>query len=140
MPNGGTMLDKVFALQPPLALDEYERLVEEALMYARRISDCRIVLLGPGAFNEDTSESYEVHSPELWSAVNQMILGLATRFGLSSINMQGVMSDDGYEVFIPNNHRPSEQGHQAIAREVVRVLTREIAMSQQNQQMAVRHR
>lgn len=127
-----TMIDKVFALQPLLTLDEYERLVEEALLYAKQISTCRIVLMGAGRFNEDSNENYELQSPELWSAVNQMVLRLAARLGLPVINMQGVMTDQGYEVFIPNNHRPSEQGHQAIAREVVRVLTREIAMSQHN--------
>jgi hypothetical protein len=97
------------------------------------VSNCRIVLIGPGAFNEDTSEDYEVHSPELWSAVNRMILGLAARLGLASINMQGAMADDGFDGFIPNNHRPSAQGHQAIAREVVRVLAEEIALSRHDQ-------
>lgn len=123
-----TIIDKTFSVQPPLTLDRYERLVEAALSYARHISSRRIILMGPGRFNDDTHEDYPVHSPELWSSVNEMVARLGARFNLPVINMQDALTECGGEVFIPNNHRFSEFGHEVVGREVARVLTAELRM------------
>jgi hypothetical protein len=42
------------AVYPPLAIDEYERLIDEAVEFSRRRSTCRVILFGPGGLNEDT--------------------------------------------------------------------------------------
>lgn len=122
-----TMLDKAFAVRRPISLEEYETLIEEALKDARESSSCRIVLMGPGRFNEDTIEDYAVHSPELWSSVNQMVMRVGKRLGVAVIDAQAALTDHGAEVFTPSNHRWSEYGHEVIAREVEAALASQIA-------------
>jgi hypothetical protein len=121
-----TLIDKTFAVKPPLTLDEYERLVEDATRQAKRTSSCRMIFLGPGRFNDDTIEDYVVHSPELWESVNQIVLRLGARLDVPVIDMQGALSQYGGEVFIPNNHRFSEFGHEIVGREVAIVLASQI--------------
>lgn len=110
----------------PLSLDHYERLVEEGVRVCRSTGSCRVVLMGPGRFNEDTTEKYQIHSPELWTAVNKMILGLGERLGVAVINAQEALSEYGGEVFLPGNHRFSTYGHEVVAREVESVLASQI--------------
>ena len=110
----------------PLSLDHYERLVEEGVQVCRSTGSCRVVLMGPGRFNEDTTERYQIHSPELWRAVNEMILGLGERLGVPVINAQEALSEYGGEVFLPGNHRFSTYGHEVVAREVETVLASQI--------------
>jgi hypothetical protein len=74
--------------------------------------------MGPGRFNDDTHEDYPVHSPELWSSVNRMVSRVGERLGVPVIDVQEALSEYGSEVFILNNHRWSEYGHEIIAREV----------------------
>jgi hypothetical protein len=126
-PNQHTILDKAFAVHPPLSLDEYERLVCEAVEFCQRSSACRVVLMGPGRFNEDTIEDYAVHSPEVFSAVNQMVLRIGKRLNVPVINAQEALAEYGGEVFAPNNHRWSEYGQGVIAREVESVLASQIS-------------
>lgn len=121
-----TVLDKMVAVHGPIPLDEYERLLQEALEFCQRTSPCRLVLMGPGGFNEDTNEDYAVHSPELWASVNRMVLRLGARLNLPVINAQEALAECGGEVFTPNNHRWSEYGHEVIAREVETVLASQV--------------
>ncbi len=123
-----TLIDKTFAVQPPLTLDKYEHLVEEALCYAKQISSCRIILLGAGRFNDDTVEDYAIHSPELWSSVNRMVVRLGARLNLPVIDMQDALTEHGGEVFISNNHKFSEFGHEVVGREVALVLSAQLRM------------
>jgi len=124
----GKVFDKAFVVQPPLGLEEYERLVEEALLDCGRITSCRFVLMGPGRFNEDTNEVYPVHNPELWSSVNQMILRLGQRRNVAVVNTQEALNDHSGEVFTANNHRFSRTGHEVVGREVANVLASQIAI------------
>jgi len=117
-PQQTTMLDKAFAMRPPISIEEYERLVEDAIEECRRSSSCRLLLMGPGRFNVDTNEDYPVHSPELWASVNRMVLRVGKRAGVPVINAQEALSEYGGEVFTPSNHRWSQFGHEVIAREV----------------------
>jgi hypothetical protein len=126
-PDQHTILDRAFAVHAPLPLDKYERLVCEAVEFCQHYSACRVVLMGPGRFNEDTIETYAVHSPELFSAVNQMVLRIGQRRNVPVINAQGALSEYGGEVFTPNNHRWSEYGQVVIAREVESVLASQIS-------------
>jgi hypothetical protein len=112
---------------PPIKLDEYERLLEEGVLYCRSKSTCQPILMGPGRFNVDTIEDYAIHSPELWSTVNQMVLRLGERLGVPVINAQETLEDYSGEVFIANNHRWSHRGHRVVAVEVERVLSTEIS-------------
>jgi hypothetical protein len=127
-PRRDTMLDKVFSLKPPIEIAEYERLVADAVSMAKQVSSCRIILMGPGLFNEDTVEHYEVHSPELWESVNEMILRLAKRFNLPMIDAQNALIGNGGGVFVNQNHRFSEHGHSLVGREVASVLAGEIRL------------
>ena len=126
-PAAATLLDSAFAWRPPISLAEYERLIEEAIGHSRRLSSCRFVLMGPGRFNEDTLEKYEVHQPELWSSVNRMVMGLAERLDAGFINTQEALGEYGGEVFNPNNHKFSPFGHQVVAREVANAVAAEVA-------------
>lgn len=120
-----TLLDRTSAIHPPVTLEEYETVLEDAIKYCN-MSNCRIVLMGPGRFNEDTIENYAIHSPDLWSSVNTMVQGLGDRWKLSFINAQETLSEYGGEVFIPENHRWSVFGHSIVAGEVRRVLANEL--------------
>ena len=120
------MLDKAFTVRQPIAIEDYERLVERAVAECKQQSTCRIVLMGPGAFNEDTIEDYQLHSPELWSSVNDMVLRVGKRMDVAVINAQAALADHGGEVFIENNHRWSEYGHEIIAREVEQALASQV--------------
>jgi hypothetical protein len=126
-PSGGfeTLLDKTSTVQPPVALDEYERLIEEAVTRYLQ-NKCRLIMIGPGRFNEDTIENYAIHSPELWSSVNAMVLRLGERHGLPVVNAQQALEGHGGEVFIRGNHRFSAYGHEIVAREVERVIASQI--------------
>jgi hypothetical protein len=84
--QASTMLDGLLATRQPIRIEEYERVVQESLLECRRLSSCGIVLIGPGRFNEDTIEEYALHSPELWSAVNQMVLRIGKRLNVAAVN------------------------------------------------------
>lgn len=131
-PQQATMLDKAFAIRQPISIDEYESLVHEAVEDCKRASSCRIVLMGPARFNEDTIEDYAVHSPELWASVNEMVLRVGKRLDVAVINAQEAFAEYGAEVFTPNNHRWSEYGHELIAREVEAVLASQVAEVSRN--------
>ena len=125
--QSSTILDRVVAVRQPISLEEYERVVQEALRECRRASSCSIVLIGPGRFNEDTAEDYPLHSPELWSSVNQMILRIGRQLNVPAVNAQAALAEYEGEVFIPRNHRWSEFGHEVVAREVEAVVASQIA-------------
>lgn len=131
-PQQATMLDKAFAIRRPVSIPEYESLVQEAVEDCKRASSCRILLMGPGRFNEDTNEDYAVHSPELWSSVNEMVLRVGARLNVAVINAQEALAEHGGEVFIPCNHRWSEYGHEVIAREVESALASQVAELSRN--------
>ena len=120
-----TLVDQSAQVRAPVSLAEYERTVEDAVL-ACAGSGCRMILMGPGRFNEDSIEDYPIHSPELWRAVNEMVLAMGVRLGLPVINAQEALEDHGGEVFIPQNHRFSSFGHQVIAKEVERVVSDQI--------------
>ncbi|HSE96855.1 MAG TPA: hypothetical protein VLD57_01205 [Blastocatellia bacterium] len=110
-----------------LGIEEYERLVQEGVEVCRSTGSCRVVLMGPGRFNEDTTENYEIHSPELWASVNEMIHRIGRRTSAAVIDAQQALSEYGGEVFLPGNHRFSNYGHEVVAREVESVLAAQLA-------------
>lgn len=122
-----TLLDKTLKQHPPLTIAAYERLINEAVEYAKQISSSRLVFIGPGTFNEDTDEDYPIHSPALWASVNEMVLRLGRRHSVPVINAQECLVGFGGGVFIPNNHRFSRLGHEIVGREVANVITSEVA-------------
>ena len=115
-------------VHPPLSIAEYERLIEEGIAICRSMRSCRVVLVGPGRFNEDTVEKHPVNTPELWAAVNEMILRVGRRTGAGVINAQEALAEHDGEVFLPGNHRFSTYGHEVVAREVEAVLASQIMM------------
>jgi len=119
-------LDRLSTWFPPVTLDEYERLIEDGIEYCRRTAACCVVLMGPGGFNEDTKQHYSIHSPELWSSVNQMVLRVGQQLSVPVINAHDAQAGGGGEVYLPNNHRWSRYGHEIVAREVECVLAANI--------------
>ncbi|MCP9495136.1 MAG: hypothetical protein MSG64_11870 [Pyrinomonadaceae bacterium MAG19_C2-C3] len=113
-------------IHPPIQLDEYERLLEQGINQCRA-NPCRVVLLGPGGFNEDTKTISKLQSPKLWSSVNQMVLGLGERLDVPVINAQEALHEHSSEVFLRNDHKFSLYGHTVIAREVEAVLAVQVA-------------
>jgi hypothetical protein len=124
-----TSLDKTFARKGPISLENYETLVSDAIADAKRTGSCRLILMGPGRFNEDTSENYELHSPELWFAVNEMLAGVAKRHEIPFIDAQEALGEHGGEVYMAANHRFSPWGHEVVAREVTRVIASQLNLS-----------
>ncbi len=109
----------------PLSIAEYERLIEEAVEYCRTVSDCRVVLLGPGGFNEDTKID-DLESPEFCEDVNRMILRLGKKLNVATINAHEVTTSLGGKIFQNGNHRWNQDGHEIMAREIESVLARQI--------------
>lgn len=122
-----TLLDNMLTTHAPLKLDEYEKKIEGAVKYCLENS-CRVVLMGPGGFNEDTHEDYPIHSPALWAAVNHMVIRIGQRFNIPIVDAQQALHECDGEVYIPNNHRWSIFGHEIVAKEVEEVLASEITI------------
>lgn len=124
-------LDKTLGLRPhvthpPLTVDEYERLLEDGINQCRRTRSWRVVLMGPGGFNEDSKMDFALQSPQLWSSVNQMVLGLGKRLDVPVINAQEALHEHSGEVYLPNDHKFSLRGQGVVAREVEAVLTDQV--------------
>jgi hypothetical protein len=124
-------LDKTLSLRPhvthpPLELDEYERLIEDGINQCRRTKSRRVVLMGPGGFNEDTKMDLALQSPKLWSAVNQMVLSLGKRLDVPVINAQEALHEYSGEMYLPNEYRLSLRGQGVVAREVEAVLADQV--------------
>jgi hypothetical protein len=115
-------------VHPPLSIEAYERLVEEALEECRQTNFCKVILMGPGRFNEDTQEDYPVHSPGLWQSVNEMVMRIGEKMNLPVINAQAALTEYSGEVFLPCNHRFSAYGHEVVAREVESVVATQLAV------------
>ena len=98
------------AVYPPLAIDEYERLIDEAVEFLRRKSNCRVILFGPGGLNEDTKTD-TAGTPELTTAVNRMVLRSAQRLGVAVVNASDLMAEHDGSVFMPGSNVYSLRGH-----------------------------
>jgi len=118
-------------VHPPLELAEYEALIESSIGYCRDTGRSRLILMGPGRFNEDTTAVLEKQSPELWSSVNQMILRVGDRLNIPTINAQDALDEHGYEVFLRHDHRFSHYGQEIVAREMAAVLASQIPILKQ---------
>jgi hypothetical protein len=128
--NASTSLDRFLSWHPPIALDEYKRLINEGIELCQA-AGCRVVLLGPGRFNEDAQMVGVTNpSPEIWTSVNEMVRNLSRAKGVAMVDCSGALSEHGGEVFLRENIRYSAFGHQVLAREVARVLASEIIILQ----------
>lgn len=116
------------AVYPPLAIDEYERLIDEAVEFSRRTSTCRVILFGPGGLNEDTKID-TAGTPELTSAVNRMVLRSGERLGVAVVNASDLMAEHDGSVFMPGTNIYSQHGHEVIAREVYSVIASQVLAS-----------
>jgi hypothetical protein len=124
------LFSKRYVLQPtvkcpPVTCDEYRELIEEALSFCQQASPCRLILMGPGGFNEDT-ETEELKSPEQCEAINQMILAVGRRLDVPVINAHDWMTSHGGKVFLPGDHRWNQWGHEVMAREIQSVVATQL--------------
>ncbi len=112
-------------VRPAVGVNDYERLIEDAVTSFQTLSDCRIVLMGPGGFNEDTKDGDEL-SPELFKSINEMIINLGIRLGVLVMNANDMMAEQDGSVFLRDNQRWSDDGHKIMAQELTSVLAAEI--------------
>lgn len=110
----------------PVKVDEYQRLATEALEFCKENSSCRLVLMGPGGFNEYGQRNCPLYLPDLWAAVNLMVTTLGRRFGLPVANPHDMMESLGSAVYVPDSDLWSAHGHQLVAREVENVVAGQI--------------
>lgn len=139
----GKLLDKTLeqthalrpqhTVHPPLQIDEYERLLDDGINQCRQKRSRRVVLLGPGGFNEDTEMDFALQSPELWASVNEMVKNVGRRLRVSVINAQEALHEYSGEVYLPNEHKFSLFGQGVVSREVERVLANEVVALLSNQ-------
>ncbi len=113
---------------PPLAIDEYERLIDEAVAFSCRTSTCRVILFGPGGLNQDTKTD-TAGTPELSSAVNRMVLRSSQRLGVAVVNAGDLIAEHDGSVFLPGTNVYSQRGHEVIAREVYSVIASQVSAS-----------
>lgn len=112
---------------PAVTAEEYERLLTEAISYSQQQSSARLVLLGPGGFNEYVSANDgTISTPELGTTINQMVLRVGQRMKLPVINAYDFMADQRTEVYLPENHRWGLEGHQVMSREICAVFASEV--------------
>lgn len=123
----GTYALRPHVVHPPLRLDEYEQMLEDGINQCRRGSR-RVVLMGPGGFNEYNKNDFEFQSPKLWSAVNQMVHSLGKRKDVAVINTQDALHEHDCDVFLREDHKFSRKGQTVVAREVEAVLATEVAV------------
>lgn len=121
-------------VHPPLQLNEYESLLADGIRQCRRRPSRRVVLLGPGGFNEDTEMNFALQSPELWSAVNQMVIALGQRLLVPVVNAQEALHEHSGEVYLANEHKFSLFGQTVVAREVEAVLADQVIALLSNQE------
>jgi hypothetical protein len=112
-------------VRPALQVDDYERLIEEAVMFCQQTSDCRLVLMGPGGFNEDTKDNDDL-TPELFQTLNEKIINLGKRLEVAVVNANDAMAAQDGGVFLRDNQKWSAAGHQIMAQELTSVLVPEI--------------
>ena len=122
----GTHALRPHVVHPPLQLDEYERLLADAVVQCRRGSR-RVVLMGPGGFNEYNQNDDQLQSPKLWSEVNQMVHRLGKSNGVAVVNTQDALHEHDGAVFMRDDHRFSRKGQAIVGREVETVLAAEVA-------------
>ncbi len=120
-------------LHPPLPIADYERLLEDGIRQCQA-AERRVVLLGPGGFNEDTKTDHKLQSPELWRSVNEMVLGLGQRLGVPVVNVREALREKSGDVYMAGDHRFSVYGQAVVAREVGQALANEILALQQPQE------
>jgi len=113
---------------PALSVDNYEQCVSEAVDLCQQPGGCRVILMGPGGFNE-YSEDGNLESPELASAVNRMLLKVAAEKGVPFVNAYELADDHTVDIYLPETHRWGLLGHEIMAREIEQVLASEIAAS-----------
>jgi hypothetical protein len=112
-------------VRPAVGVDDYERLIEDAVKSCQKLSKCRIVFMGPGGFNEYTKDGDEL-TPELFKSINEMIINLGVRLGVATMNANELMAEQDGSVFLRDNQKWSEEGHKIMAQELTSVLTSEI--------------
>lgn len=125
-----TSLDKLIAFHPPLEIDEYEQIIDKGVEMCKS-SGVRVVVVGPGRFNEDVRDNYSIPSgqlPGVFSSINEMVRRVGKRAGIPVIDAQGALSEHSGEVFLRDNIRWSQFGHQLVAKELERVLASEILL------------
>jgi hypothetical protein len=112
-------------VRPALQVNDYERLIEEAVLFCQQTSDCKLVLMGPGGFNEDTRDD-DALTPELFQTLNEKIISLGKRLNVAVVNANDAMAAQDGSVFLRDNQKWSAAGHQIMAQELTSVLTSEI--------------
>jgi len=110
---------------PALSVEKYEQCVSEAVDLCQQPGGCRVILMGPGGFNE-YSEDGNLDSPELASSVNQMLLRGAAEKGVPFVNAYELADDHTTDIYLPETHRWGLLGHEVMAREIEHVLASEI--------------
>jgi hypothetical protein len=114
------------AFYQPLDLEEYERLAADALRHCMNTSTCRIVLVGPGGFNE-YSEAGTLKSPADHEAVNEMVIRLGHKLGLPVVDVSGLIGQYDSSVFLPASHAWSLRGQQLASSEIASVLALQVS-------------
>ncbi len=113
----------------PLEIEQYRQQVEQALIYCRATSTCRVVLLGPGGFNNDAKDAW-LPPQDKYYAVNDMTLDLGRRFNVPVINATEIMAERDGSVYQPDTNVWSETGHDVMAREIASVVTAQVRILQ----------
>lgn len=109
----------------PLSLSTYEQTVREALVYCQRHSACRVLLMGPGGFNEYSEDGNQT-SPELATALNQMLMRVTQEMQMAFINAHELMAEQNSDVYQAATHRWSEKGHAIVACEIESIIAAEL--------------
>lgn len=123
-----TAIDRLIGFRPPLEISEYEQIIRQGVELCRK-GGARVVLVGPGRFNEDVKDNYSLpfsQLPSVFSEVNEMARRVGRDLNVPVIDAQGALGQFSGEVFLRDNIRWSRFGHEVVSRELERVLSSEI--------------
>lgn len=110
---------------PRPSLEEYERLLDEAVTLVTRQPGCELVLQGPSTFNPaETDPACVPESAALYRAVNDLARRLAAARGVTFIDRMSLIDGANGDVFLPGSTRLSGRGHRLTGHAVAEILLR----------------
>lgn len=110
---------------PRPSLEEYERLLEEAVALVTRQPGCELVLQGPSSFNPaETDPACVPESVVLYRAVNDLARRVAAMHGVTFVDRMSLINSADGDMFLPGSTRLSDRGHQLTGHAVAETLLR----------------
>ena len=106
-------------------LTEYERALEDAIVFLKESRGPALVLQGPSAFNPDESDKlYASNAPDVYRLANAVVRRLAATHGVLLVDRMAVVDGCRRSVFLDGHLRLSSLGHEMLGHTLAEALLR----------------